>query len=110
MIGTLAATDAAAAFVTGFSQFENYEITIGDAVDITTATNEGMGDGDNVVETITISGGNALSSYTSTDGAIDGTSLTSFDASGFKERHQLPSMRGLQTRSHSRLVRLLTIH
>ena len=84
LIGTLAATDAAAAFVTGFSQFENYEITIGDAVDITTASNEGMGDGDNVVETITISGGNALSSYTSTDGAIDGTSLTSFDASGFK--------------------------
>ena len=42
------------------------------------------GDGDNIVETITMSGGNSLTSYnmTTNAGAIDGTKLTTFDASG----------------------------
>ncbi|MDA9188437.1 hypothetical protein N9O70_02500 [bacterium] len=79
--GTFAVTDATAEF-TQFSGIENYTLTINDAVDITAASNDGIGDGDAVVKTITFTGGNSASSYTAAD-AIDGAKLTSFDASGF---------------------------
>jgi trimeric autotransporter adhesin len=79
--GNFAASDASAEF-TQLSGIEHYELTIADAVDIVAASSDGLGDGDNVVETIKLSGGNALASYTAAD-AIDGTSLTSFDASAF---------------------------
>ena len=80
--GNFAATDATAEF-TQLSAIETYNLTFGDGVVVTAAANDGIGDGDNVVETITLSGGNSLTTYTDLLGAgIDGTSLTSFDASG----------------------------
>jgi hypothetical protein len=80
--GNFAATDATAEF-TRLSAIETYNLTFADGVVVTSAANNGIGDGDNVVETITLSGGNSLTTYTDIAGAgIDGTSLTSFDASG----------------------------
>ena len=73
LTGTFAATDADAEF-TQLSGIENYVLTVNDAVDITAEANKGLGDGDNVVKTVVIKGGNTLSSWTSTDGAIDGNS------------------------------------
>jgi S-layer protein len=63
-------------------QTSSQNLTFKDGVAITAAANEGLGDGDNIVTSITLKGGNTLSSYTAA-GAIDGTKLTSFDASAF---------------------------
>jgi hypothetical protein len=78
--GNFATTDATAEF-TQFSAIESYNYTFGASVAITAAANDGIGDGDNTVESVTLSGGNSESKYTAAS-AIDGTALTSFDASG----------------------------
>jgi hypothetical protein len=81
--GTFAASDTTAEF-TQFSGIETYNFTFKDGVAIVAEANDGVGDGDNKVETITMSGGNAQSTYSNATnaGAIDGTALTLFDASG----------------------------
>ena len=88
--GTFAADDTTAEF-TQFSGIETYNLTFKDGVNITSAANDGIGDGDNIVETITMSGGNSLTSYnmTTNAGAIDGTKLTTFDASGLGGKIEL---------------------
>jgi len=78
--GNFAASDTTAEF-TQFSAIEHYDYTFGASVAITAATNDGIGDGDNVVETVKLSGGNSETKYTAAS-AIDGTAFTSFDASG----------------------------
>lgn len=82
LTATLGTSATSANFITKFKNFETYDLTFKDGVAITAASNEGLGDGDNVVTSITLKGGNTLSSYTAA-GAIDGTKLTSFDASAF---------------------------
>jgi hypothetical protein len=79
--GTFAADDATAEF-TQFSAIESYDFTFNNGINITAAASDGVGDGDNAVKTVKMSGGNSLTTYTAATGAIDGTKLTSFDASG----------------------------
>ena len=81
LTGTFKADDTTAEFASRLNGIENYVLTLNDAVNITATTNEGIGDGDNVVKTVVLKGGNSLTSYTQIAGAIDGTKLTSFDAS-----------------------------
>ena len=80
--GKIGATSAGADFITQLSNFETYDITFADGVAVTASANQGLGDGDNVVTSIKLSGGLASSTYTATGGYIDGQKLTSFDASG----------------------------
>ena len=82
LTATLGTSATSANFISKFKKFETYDLTFKDGVAITAAANEGLGDGDNIVTSITLKGGNTLSSYTAA-GAIDGTKLTSFDASAF---------------------------
>jgi len=83
LIAVLGTNATAADFATAFNNFEEYELTFKDGISIKTAANEGIGDGDNTVKSIVIKGGNTLSSFTSTNGAMDSTALTTFDASDF---------------------------
>ncbi|MDA8795820.1 hypothetical protein N9O33_08865, partial [Gammaproteobacteria bacterium] len=80
--GNFGATETASDLVTQLSKFENYTMSFTDGVAIAANTNQGFGDGDNVVKSVTLTGGLVSSTYTATDGYIDGANLTSFDASG----------------------------